>query len=62
MATNLVNKAFSYLVITIDSTVPLIINKNPFTYNITISYYTADRFLGIIINIKASKYSIAGYN
>ena len=64
MAVTLANKAFSYLVITIDNIVPFITNQDPFTYNITISmfYYTADKFIGIIIDIKASKQSTAGYD
>ena len=32
-----------------------------FAYNTT-SYYTSTKFIGIIINTKASKYSTAGYN
>jgi hypothetical protein len=61
MAANLVNKAFSHLVITVDSTAPFVIDKDLFIYNITISCYTVDRFLGIIIDIGASKYSIIGH-
>ena len=60
MATNLVNKAFSHSVTTIDSIIPFITNKDPFTYNTTMSRYTVDRFLGIIIDTEASKHSIAG--
>ena len=64
MAAILANKAFSHLVITIDNTVPLITNQDPFIYSITTSTsrYTADKFIGIIINIKASKQSTAGYS
>ena len=53
----LADKAFSYLITTIDNIVPLIINQDSFIYNVTtsISHYTADKFIGIIINIKASK-------
>jgi len=63
IAATLANKAFSYLVTTIDNIVPLIINQDPFTYNTTISMsrYTADKFIGIIIDIGASKRSIVGY-
>ena len=32
-----------------------------FIYNITL-YYTSTKFIGIIIDIKASKHSIAGYS
>jgi len=57
MATTLADKAFGHLVITIDNIVPLMTNQDPFTYNITTSTsrYTADKFIGIIINIGASK-------
>ena len=57
MATILANKAFSHLVTTIDNTVPFITDQDPFTYDTTIftSRYTADNFIGIIINIGASK-------
>jgi len=63
MAATLADKAFGYLVITIDNIVPLITDQDPFTYNITTSTsrYTADKFIGIMINIGASKQSIAGY-
>ena len=39
-------------------------NQDPFTYNITIptSRYTVDKFIGIIIDIRASKQSIIGYS
>jgi hypothetical protein len=47
---------------TTDSTAPLVTNKDPFIYNITISYYTTDHFLAIIINIEASKHFIVGYS
>ena len=67
MATDLANKAFSHLVTALDSAIPfiqtpLITDKDPFTYNITTSCYTVDRFLGIIIDIRASKHSTAGYS
>ena len=64
MAATLADKAFGYLVITIDNIVPLITDQDPFTYNITTftSRYTADKFIGIIINIEASKQSIVGYS
>jgi len=57
MAATLADKAFGYLVTTIDNTVPLITDQDPFTYNTTTSTscYTADRFIGIMINIGASK-------
>jgi len=57
MAATLADKAFSYLVTTIDNIVPLMTDQDPFTYNTTISMsrYTVDKFIGIIINIGASK-------
>src|SRR6266568_236324 len=63
MVTTLANKAFSYLVITIDNTVPLMTDQDPFTYNATIfiSHYTVDNFIGIMIDIGVSKQSIARY-
>jgi hypothetical protein len=64
IAATLANKAFSHLVITIDNIVPLITDQDPFTYNITIfiSHYTADNFIGIIIDIRASKQFTVGYS
>jgi hypothetical protein len=63
IAATLANKAFGYLVTTIDNIVPLITDQDPFTYNATISTsrYTADKFIGIMIDIEVSKRSIAGY-
>ena len=57
IAVTLANKAFSHSVTTIDNTVPFITNQDPFIYNTTTStsHYTADKFIGIIINIRASK-------
>jgi hypothetical protein len=59
----LANKAFSYLLILEDITKPTPI-IDPFIYilNISSSRYISDIFLGIIIDIKASRKSIAGYN
>src|SRR6266704_5804894 len=64
IAATLANKAFSHSVTTIDNTAPLITNQDPFTYNATIfmSHYTADNFIGIMIDIKASKQSTVRYN
>ena len=64
IAITLVNKAFSHSVTTINNIVLFITDQDPFIYNITISTsrYTVDNFIGIIINIKASKQSIAGYS
>jgi len=63
MAATLADKAFGHLVITIDNIVPLMTDQDPFTYNATISTsrYTADKFIGIMIDIGASKQSIVGY-
>ena len=61
--TILANKAFSHLLILKDIT-KLILTTDPFIYilNISSSQYTLDIFLGIIINIKANRKSIASYN
>ena len=63
ISTVLANKAFSYLLILEDITKP-ILTTNLFIYilNIPSSWYTLDVFLGIIVNIKASKKSIASYS
>ena len=63
MAATLANKAFSHLITTIDNTIPLITDQNPFTYNITTSTsrYTTDKFIGIMIDTGASKRFTAGY-
>ena len=57
------NKAFSYLLILENITKPTL-TTDPFIYtlNTPSSQYTLDIFLGIIVNIKASKKSIAGYS
>ena len=57
MAATLADKAFSHLVITIDNIVPFMTDQDPFIYNVTIfiSCYTTDKFIGIMIDIKASK-------
>ena len=57
IAATLADKAFSYLVITIDNIVPPMTDQDPFIYNATISTsrYTVDNFIGIIIDIGASK-------
>jgi hypothetical protein len=59
----LANKVFSYLLILEDITKPILV-INPFIYilNISSSRYTSDVFLGIIIDIKASRKSIISYN
>jgi hypothetical protein len=59
----LANKVFSYLLILEDMTKPILV-IDPFIYilNISSSRYTSDMFLGIIIDTKASRKYIAGYN
>jgi hypothetical protein len=59
----LANKAFSYLLILEDITEPTLV-IDPFIYilNISSSRYTSDVFLGIIIDIRASRKFTAGYN
>ena len=58
----LANRAYSYTVITINTiTDAFPTNIDLFTYNIT-SYYTSIKFIGIIINTKASKYFIVKYS
>ena len=63
ISTILANKAFSYLLILKDITKP-ILTTNPFIYilNTPSSWYTLDVFLGIIVDIRVSKKSIAGYS
>jgi hypothetical protein len=58
----LANRACSYVVITINITIDVFpTNTDPFAYNMT-SYYTSIKFMGIMINTRASKCSIAGYS
>ena len=62
--TKLANKAFSYL-LTIINTIEITttLNTNPFVYNASTKlYYTLTIFMGIIINIGASRKSIASYS
>ena len=63
MAATLADKAFSHSVTTMDNTVPFMTDQDPFTYNATTSTsrYTADNFVGIMIDTEASKRSTAGY-
>ena len=63
ISTILANKAFNYLLILKNITKP-ILTTDPFIYtlNTPSSQYTLDVFLGIIVNIKISKKSIAGYS
>jgi hypothetical protein len=62
IALKLANRVYSHAVTTINiiiNTFP--INTDLFVYNIT-SYYTSIKFIGIIIDTRASKCSIVGYN
>ena len=65
----LANKAYIHLFIalelTIESTIELYIETDPFTYNMATaiaSQYTLIAFMGIIINISASYKSITNYS
>ena len=61
-ALKLANRAYSHTVITINTTIDAFFtNIDPFAYNTTL-YYTSIKFIGIIINTKASKYFIVGYS
>ena len=61
--TILANKAFSYLLI-LENIIKPILTTNLFIYtlNTLSSLYTLDMFLGIIVNIKASRKSTASYS
>ena len=61
-ALELANRVYSHAVITIDTTIDVFLtNTDLFAYNTTL-YYTSTKFIGIIINIKASKCFIVGYS
>jgi hypothetical protein len=61
IALELANRAYSHAVITINTIIDAFHTKtDPFTYNITL-YYTSIKFIGVIIDTRASKRSIAGY-
>ena len=62
IALKLANKVYSYIVTTINTTIDAFYtNTDLFMYNITL-YYTSIKFIGIIIDTRASKYSIVGYS
>jgi hypothetical protein len=62
IALELANRAYSYAVITINTIIDAFTtNIDPFAYNITLRY-TSIKFIGIIINTRASKRSIVGYS
>ena len=62
IALELANRAYSHVVITINTTIDVFLtNIDPFAYNITLRY-TSIKFIGVIIDIRASKRSIVGYS
>ena len=62
IALELANRAYSYAVITINTIIDAFLtNIDPFAYNIT-SHYTSTKFIGVMINIRASKRSIVEYS
>jgi len=62
IALELANRAYSYVVITINTIIDAFpTNIDPFAYNITL-HYISIKFIGIIINTRASKRSIVGYS
>ena len=62
IALELANRVYSHAVITINITTDIFpTNTDLFAYNTTL-YYTSTKFMGIMINIRASKYSIVGYS
>ena len=62
IALELANRAYSHVVITINTIIDIFhTNIDPFTYNITLCY-TSIKFIGVIINTRASKRSTAGYS
>jgi hypothetical protein len=61
IALELANRVYSHAVITIDTIIDTFHTKiDLFTYNITLRY-TSIKFIGVIINTRASKRSIVGY-
>jgi len=62
IALELANRAYSHIVTTINTiTDAFTTNTDPFIYNTTL-HYTLTKFIGVIINTKASKCSIVGYS
>jgi len=60
-ALELANRAYSHTVTTINTIIDAFTTDiDLFAYNIT-SRYTSTKFIGVIINTKASKRSIVGY-
>ena len=62
IALELANRVYSHVVITINTKIDIFYTKiDLFTYNTTLRY-TSIKFIGIIINTRASKCSIVGYS
>jgi len=62
IASELANRAYSHVVTTINTIIDVFLtNIDPFTYNTT-SHYTSTKFMGVMINTRAFKRSIVGYN
>ena len=62
IALELANRACNYVVITINITIDIFpTNIDLFIYNITL-YYTSIKFIGVMIDIGASKCFIVGYS
>jgi len=62
IALELANRAYSYVVITINTIIDAFTtNIDPFAYNITLRY-TLIKFIGVIIDTRAFKRSIVGYS
>jgi hypothetical protein len=62
IALKLANRVYSHVVITINTIIDVFLTDiDPFTYNTTLRY-TSIKFIGVIINIGASKRSIVGYS
>jgi len=61
IALELANRAYSHAVITINTITDVFLtNTDLFTYNTTLRY-TSTKFIGVIIDTKASKRFIVGY-
>jgi len=61
IALELANRAYSYAVITIDTIIDVFTtNIDLFAYNTTL-HYTSIKFMGVMIDTRASKRSIVGY-
>ena len=61
-ALELANRAYSYAITTINTTINVFpTNTDLFMYNTTLCYIST-KFIGIMIDTRASKCSIAGYS